>query len=884
MSAQWRAEHAWWRQPTRAAGLACALACALACLVPYATSNAVSEVNCKKHFENKKAECPYQNCPNWRDRGGFDQAVDDFFGRYTPELQDFFGSHNCEECGKGKYGSDGSCHDCPFFTRRRKYRDESNIGTLWCTNSCKEMYENKQIVTDVEFKETGNAGLQLSVLKKIKFQYPTEIYVDGLMSFRMDEITQVVCDKCPQPTFRQEIAADMATDPNLLFFLDIKANGFSDAEVNSVSNVAGSRRLIWTFCRACPRGFVYGRWTIPDDVVVDTRTRTNDKKWTPDPQNTEYMIPCRACPSSDGVPQESVCTKCKLGEYQLLEQVQFIKHTHAPEWSPAMRQLTTIWTGVECRACPEGHEIISFQCRGVETECCQACDINKYKPAATGIQCTDAQGQNVVTKSKDGEKFYVQSGGTKAEPCGKGEQFKNLDGWKTCLPCSLDNTYRAKALSGCEPCNHEIEEHLAATDNNGESCKGCTLCQELDVQSLSIDLKAESLKLSQFEQLSETVMVMVTQKIATCKPLKNPNLKLENGAWLIEGEAHWRRKGKATGEILPDFYYLQKNNNTCEKKHCASLCKNAFQYADNCGNQVLGKDKWLEKTSDPLVQVQVKNLDTSERATDWHVLTQGMCLFCTPCDAGSYNEDCNKDYEGGQPEGKCQECKKECLDLNGIHRFMLHSDGEAGCHKPAANKKSSKENNKFETLTDYTCEQCPTWVSDPSTGKLSVVTACGSKKTKYLHYGEVKKGILTSVSKDVPPISPAGQTIQDLPRENFRGFMTDLVEYCPSGYFFDKTSQDCTFVTATPGKKLRIQQTDVLVGYDEYMPKCCKACTSCSGATQKRDMDSWKECTGATLDDTQNRCVDKCVLGFWEAKNGTEAVCRRCSTCFAGVI
>jgi hypothetical protein len=124
---QW-AEHAWWRQPTRAAGLACALACALACLVPYATSNVVAEVKCKKHFENKKAECPYQNCPNWRDLGGFDQTVDDFFGRYMPELQDFFGSHNCKECGKGKYGSGGSCHDCPFFTRRRQYRDESNLG------------------------------------------------------------------------------------------------------------------------------------------------------------------------------------------------------------------------------------------------------------------------------------------------------------------------------------------------------------------------------------------------------------------------------------------------------------------------------------------------------------------------------------------------------------------------------------------------------------------------------------------------------------------------------------------------------------------------------------------------------------------------------------
>ena len=187
MSAWWWAEHAWlkgsssWRQRARAAGLG--LACALACLVPYAMSNAVAEVNCKRNFRQSSPTCPDELCPNWPPRDNY--RTDDSWVN-----EDFI----CKECGKGKYGSGCSC---PFFTRRRKYRDESNLGTLWCTNSCKEMYENKKIVTDVEFKQTGNAGLQLSVLKKIKFQYETEIYIDGLSSLRMDEITQVVCDKCP---------------------------------------------------------------------------------------------------------------------------------------------------------------------------------------------------------------------------------------------------------------------------------------------------------------------------------------------------------------------------------------------------------------------------------------------------------------------------------------------------------------------------------------------------------------------------------------------------------------------------------------------------------------------------------------------------------------
>jgi len=640
----------------------------------------------------------------------------------------------------------------------------------------------------------------------------------------------------------------MATNNDLLFFLNIKANGFTDAEVNSVSNVAGSDRFVWTFCRACPRGFVHDRWHIPDEVRRDTKTNIKVGTWQPEMENTEYMIPCRACSSLEGVPQENVCTKCKSGEYQTLEEVKFIKHTEAPEWSQAMRQLTTIWTGVACLACPLGYEkIISihFSCRGDVTSCCQPCDINKYKPEA-GNQCTGVSGQNVVTKySKDREKFYVKSGGTNADPCGEGEQFENLNGWKTCLPCSLDQRNIA-TTSGCVPCIPKDEQHHA--DSTGILCTGCTLCQELHVQNSDIDLKKT---FRQFQQLSESVMVSQTNAI--CIQLRKPKLILVNGAWSIEGEAYWRKSGQATGERLPDFHYLEKNGEKCEKKHCSGLCENvAFQYADNCGNQVVEDDKWLEKTGDP--PVQVKNLVIHVNLIDWTVLTQGICLFCTPCDAGFYNEDCNKPnfyVDGGQPEGKCQECKKECLDLNGIHRFMLHSDGEAGCHKPAANKKSSKENNKFETLTDYTCEQCPTWVLERSTQNLSVVTVCRSQKQQYLHYIDVNNGIYSSMSKAVPPMDPACQKIENVPRENFSCFMTDLVNYCPSGFFFDTTSQDCTFVT--PGNQLQIPQTDVLVGYEEYRPQCCKPCTSCSGATRKKDIDIWQECTGATLEDTQDR-------------------------------
>jgi hypothetical protein len=75
----------------------------------------------------------------------------------------------CVECGVGKYGHEGKCYDCPFFTRQRKYRDVA--GTLWCSNSCEQMWENRAAVHDVEFRgiktisEAKQTVLQYEVLE-----------------------------------------------------------------------------------------------------------------------------------------------------------------------------------------------------------------------------------------------------------------------------------------------------------------------------------------------------------------------------------------------------------------------------------------------------------------------------------------------------------------------------------------------------------------------------------------------------------------------------------------------------------------------------------------------------------------------------------------------
>jgi hypothetical protein len=53
-------------------------------------------------------------------------------------------------------------------------------------------------------------------------------------------------------------------------------------------------------------------------------------------------------------------------------------------------------------------------------------------------------------------------------------------------------------------------------------------------------------------------------------------------------------------------------------------------------------------------------------------------------------------------------------------------------------------------------------------------------------------------------------------------------------------------------------------------------------------MSSWQQCMGDSVEDVQDRCVAKCVHGYWEESVGSGATaekrCRRCSTCYDGVV
>jgi hypothetical protein len=157
----------------------------------------------------------------------------------------------CTECGMGKYGRHGKCHDCPFFARQRKYKDF--LGTLWCDNSCEQMWENRAVVKDVELR-----GIKTnSEAKQTVLHY--EKASSQLLALAQSVLVPV-CKKCSGQTFVQQIS------PLRLEWVrqDLLAMNFAEAHLNSL-DVYHTERFTWTLCRSCPPGFVRDSWSVPED-------------------------------------------------------------------------------------------------------------------------------------------------------------------------------------------------------------------------------------------------------------------------------------------------------------------------------------------------------------------------------------------------------------------------------------------------------------------------------------------------------------------------------------------------------------------------------------------------------------------------------------------
>jgi hypothetical protein len=139
---------------------------------------------------------------------------------------------------------------------------------------------------------------------------------------------------------------------------------------------------------------------------------------------------------------------------------------------------------------------------------------------------------------------------------------------------------------------------------------------------------------------------------------------------------------------------------------------------------------------------------------------------------------------------------------------------------------------------------------------LSIVAACGLQAPgdTYEHFSaDPVNGVLQKTAKAVEPLARGEELLAGVPRNNFRGFMGSLQNYCPTGYFFDPQIPGCAFVNSGSPLAVSARKT-VIVGFDAYRPACCQACKDCERATLKKDMSSWQQCTGNSVEDVQDRC------------------------------
>lgn len=785
-----------------------------------------------------------------------------------------FNQKVCTDCGVRQYGSDNVCYDCPIFARQSRYKDAH--GTWWCTNSCAQM--DRTAEKDVDFSAmTGGASLELAVLY---YEYTSEMPSVGryqvIYAGSADTRRLAVCKACAAHMFVQRVKASQLTYVKH----DLLAMGFTTDELNTVDNMkeAARQRFTWTLCRSCPAGSVKGTWFLPDSV----REMSNQNALVvPDPQ---LAIPCKMCSVSEGVPQPDAgvlkCARCETGKYQQSEQVTFLMHVSTSKQN-VLDEVLTLVVGVKCQECPAGEEAQinglsgyrqNAQCRGAEKDCCSKCSLNKFKLSTAGA-CALVSASHVALRDNN----FVEQGGTAQRSCVKGERLvyctdgecDKLGGWRTCLPCSLDATTYATD-TGCKQCLPAQKQHLVDPTNPGK-CAECSSCTELVTVASDVKLK----DVPSFAHITNTYTVQ--QVSASCNPLRTRSLtKTTTGVLQVDGEAHWRAPAQATGERLPDHHFLKRTNDTCAKTPCSGRCQARFQYSNGCGNSVSSGSTWVAKNEQTQLVSALVPAQVAEPGT-WRVLTEGKCMPCQPCSAGAHNDGCDKQqqYEAGTPQGTCKPCLSACPAGN----FLWHSEKEAGCHEPPAHHNATDGSGKFEISADYECKRCPTWVLDGQ--NLSVVAACGlhAAGDTYEHYNSVSGGELQKTSKPVQPMPRGEELIAGFPRKNFRGFVANLLDYCPSAFFFDPTVPGCDFVNN--GGQLSLPgRISVRVGYDAYKPACCQACKSCAGATEKKDMNSWKQCTGNSLVDTQDRCVAKCVLGYWEA----DKECRRCSSCYDGVL
>ena len=767
----------------------------------------------------------------------------------------------CKDCPRGTYGGEpGVCHPCPQFTRQLKYKkagSTSDPGTLWCENRCEYLKDNND-QDSVTFLSANVDNLVL------------------MRRFNQDFLASSIynlCNTCAESTFKVTRSADVILKHYRHDLMDSERVGDPQKApealaaqtqrlrhfrftLDDLANLAAIPHLEffqWSICASCPRGFVI------------------------DP--TLGNFPCRACLVTEGVanPADATwrkCAHCTAHQYQITESVTY-EHNG--------RQTAVV--GVLCTFCAPGSKRVSETPCRLPTECCEPCPLNHWKAENQGLCILVSPTYvPVIHQQRATQAFtqYVTSGATAQQQCQRGDilMFKwNTDiliycegeacadkmatnSWRTCVRCSVDETRHVNDAGACVPCANAQQKFVV--DTQGQ-CQGCNACQELETKSSTDDISHLSTPTIQYPSGTGYKVNTITAK---CVDLRRRQLQKKGNALEPIGFDFWRPPFEPQGKQLSDWHFVDRTNQ-CKETACDKKCSEfPFMYSNGCGERA---DTVLVRqgTNKP---VNLKDLSPSSiDLSTWSVVTEGECKYCTFCARGSYNAGCNKGY-GGVPgaQGQCSPCITQCE----ADHFLHHPDKDAGCHDPAETKKATDGSGQWMTKQTYECRLCPTWVHEH--GKIYTVTACGLN-THYKHAsldGDIEVPAMLDGEQPFYESSPK--------RKTFRSFYNDKIAYCLPGFYFNSKLPDCNLLSKGQPFKLPAEYGTVDIGYADYNPGCCAVCKVCASPLEYKDISIWKACTGDTMEDTQNHCMDKCLINYWQ--NRTQKTCKRCSSCYDGIL
>jgi hypothetical protein len=561
-------------------------------------------------------------------------------------------------------------------------------------------------------------------------------------------------------------------------------------------------------------------------------------------------------------------------------------------------------------------------------DCCRLCPINKYRPYNNRGSCKYCPGDETA---RGVDNTQVARGGVSCAPCGRGfklmhcTMLSTTEGgpgncferslgdparyWRVCVPCD-ENEYVLSdgKCARCDPFapagNPARGDRRSADDT---LCEYCPACQTSTVNPFAQTLVTWPPDTQEFSATR-------TYQIQTCELLSSRKLMTDPDAleFVLEGTDEYKPTPASAPVPVPHFHTVANTGeSSCNLRHCAEACTGYFEYAAGCGPQegdpyVHNATTYLRLSQ--LNEVVTLTLSNIYGATDgWSLAPEGFCSLCTACSNGEYNSACStvSSFALNLAAGVCTPCDVACPDAG---YWKDHPRGLLGCSWPADLETTALSGHGLPQAP-YTCRQCPRWIQRPVIGQdyyeMYTPEACGNT-LRYQTWGFAEScvgvdcdceltnidnahaGPLRTVTRCVRSLAEhlADPTADAVVVDSFRRHLSPLRPYCPPHYYFNHDrcgqfsaqSQPCAFGS-----------TDTC-GTHTYNHECCTRCAVCDVAEGRRNGPNYRDCSGATSQDTQagtnfDNCVtgDACPTNYFRSTDSSGAAsCEACSSCSAG--